>query len=465
MNFRMEHDFLGSLQVPADAYYGIQTLRAIENFHITGYRIHESLIVAMAMVKKAAALANVESGLMDEKIGNCIAEAATDIIEGKYHDQFLVDPIQGGAGTSINMNANEVIANVALEKMGREKGDYAVISPNDHVNMSQSTNDAVPTAAHISILMLLNGLLDTMKELRDTFIAKAKEFDLVVKMGRTHLQDAVPIRFGQELNAYGRVLSRDIERIGALGEYLNEVNIGATAVGTGLNAYQFYIDAVVQKLREISGLPIRKADDLVDATQNTDGYTGVSAALNICAIHMSKTCNDLRMMASGPRCGLAEINLPPRQPGSSIMPGKVNPVMTELLNQVSFQVMGNHTTVSMASGAGQFELNVMVPVLIFNLIQSICVMNNAFRSFNEYCLKGLTVNADRMRRYVDESVGTVTAVGPFIGYEKASQIAREALETGKPVRELCLHYKVLTAEQLDEILDPFTMTSPRTERI
>lgn len=464
-SFRVEKDFLGSMNVPADAYYGIQTLRAIENFPITGYRIHESLIVSMAMVKKAAALANAEVGLLDKKIGKYIAEAATEIIEGKYHDQFLVDPIQGGAGTSINMNTNEVIANIALEKMGHKKGDYAVVSPNDHVNMSQSTNDAVPTAAHICILMLLDGLLDTMKKLRNTFAEKAKEHDPIVKMGRTHLQDAVPIRFGQELDAYAKVLDRDITRISAYGQCVNEVNIGATAVGTGLNAYQFYIDAVIRILKEISGFPVCQAESLVDATQNTDCYTGVSSALKICAINISKIANDLRMMASGPRCGLFEINLPPRQPGSSIMPGKVNPVMPELVNQVAFQVIGNDHTICLASEAGQFELNVMGPVLIFNLIQSICIMNNTFRVFNEYCLKGITVNADRMRRYVYASVGTVTAVAPFIGYEKASQIAREALDTGQTVRDLCLHYNVLTAEQLDEILDPFEMTRPRTEKI
>ena len=278
------------------------------------------------------------------------------------------------------------------------------------------------------------------------------------------MQDAVPIRFGQELDAYARVFSRDIVRIGACGQYLNEVNMGATAVGTGLNAYQPYIDAVTKKLGEISGFPIWQADSLVDSTQNTDCYTEVSAALKVCAINMSKIANDLRMMASGPRCGFFEINLPPRQPGSSIMPGKVNPVMAELINQVSFQVIGNDHTICLASEAGQFELNVMAPVLIFNLIQSICMMNSAFRVFNEHCLMGITVNEDRMRRYVDESIGTITALNPFIGYEKASMIAREALETGQTVRELCLSYNVLSTEQLDEILEPFAMTSPKTGR-
>jgi len=303
-SFRVEKDFLGTMHVPDNAYYGIQTLRAVDNFPITGgYRIHESMIVSMAIVKKAAALANKETGLLDEKIATYIAEAATDIIEGKYHDQFIVDPIQGGAGTSINMNTNEVIANVALDKMGLARGSYTVISPNDHVNMSQSTNDAVPTAAHICIRMLLDGLLGTMKELRDSFAKKAKEFDHIIKMGRTHLQDAVPIRFGQELDAYARVLGRDMIRIKSSRHYLNEVNMGATAVGTGLNANQKYIDIVIEKLKEISGFPIRQADSLVDATQNTDCYTEASAKLKVCAINMSKIANDLRLMASGPRCG------------------------------------------------------------------------------------------------------------------------------------------------------------------
>jgi aspartate ammonia-lyase len=381
-------------------------------------------------------------------------------MEGKYHDQFIVDPIQGGAGTSININANEVIANIALELLGYEKGHYDVLSPNTHVNMSQSTNDAVPTAAHICVRMLLDGLLLTMKALQGTFAEKAASFDHIIKMGRTHLQDAVPIRFGQEMDAYARVLARDIVRIGACGQYLNEINMGATAVGTGLNADRRYVEIVTQRLREITGFPVWPVDSLVDATQNTDCYTEVSAALKVCAINMSKIANDLRMMASGPRCGLFEINLPPRQPGSSIMPGKVNPVMAELINQVSFQVIGNDHTICLAAEAGQFELNVMMPVLIFNLVQSISIMRGAFHSFNELCLKGITVNEGRMRRYVDESIGVITAISPHIGYEMSSKIVREVLESDLTVKELCLRYNVLTERQLDAILEPFAMTSP-----
>lgn len=457
---RVERDFLGEKEVPMDAYYGVQTLRAIENFPITGYHIHPSLIKAMATVKKAAALANMEIGILNKRLGEAIVAAADEILAGKLHEWFIVDPIQGGAGTSINMNTNEVIANRALEILGEKKGDYAKLSPNTHVNMSQSTNDSFPTAIHIATLDLLKQLLETMKELQQTFEKKATEFDHVLKMGRTHLQDAVPIRLGQEFAAYARVLSRDIKRIGQSRQHLYEVNMGATAVGTGLNADPRYIESVVKHLAEISGFPIRSAENLVDATQNTDAYTEVSAALKVCMMNMSKIANDLRLMASGPRCGLAEIQLPPRQPGSSIMPGKVNPVMAEVINQVAFQVIGNDHTICLASEAGQLELNVMEPVLVFNLLQSISIMNNAFTVFRKYCLEGIVANEERMKEYVEKSVGVITAVNPHIGYETAARIAREAYQTGKSVRELCLIYNVLTEQELDLILDPYEMTHP-----
>ncbi|MEI4712718.1 aspartate ammonia-lyase [Bacillus cereus] len=459
-DIRIEKDFLGEKEVPSAAYYGVQTLRAVENFPITGYRIHPSLITAMAIVKKAAALANMDTGYLAKDIGHEIAEAAQEIVDGKFHDQFIVDPIQGGAGTSINMNTNEVIANRALERMGYEKGEYAKISPNTHVNMAQSTNDAFPTGIHIATLMMLEELLITMEELHSAFRAKAKEFDHVIKMGRTHLQDAVPIRLGQEFEAYSRVLARDIKRIKQSRQHLYEVNMGATAVGTGLNANPTYIEQVVKHLRTFSGFPLVGAEHLVDATQNTDAYTEVSAALKVCMMNMSKIANDLRIMASGPRVGLAEIQLPARQPGSSIMPGKVNPVMAEVINQVAFQVIGNDHTICLASEAGQLELNVMEPVLVFNLIQSISIMNNGFRVFLEYCIKGITANEELLKQYVEKSVGIITAVNPHIGYEVASRIAREAIETGKSVRELCLEHGVLTEEELDIILDPFEMTHP-----
>lgn len=399
---RIEKDFLGERVLPAEAYYGIQTLRATENFPITGYTIHSSLIKAMGIVKKAAALSNMEVHLLSKEIGEAIVEAAQEVIDGKWDAEFIVDPIQGGAGTSINMNANEVIANRALEILGKEKGDYHTVSPNSHVNMSQSTNDAFPTAIHIAVLNLIDELLVTMDYMQSVFHQKAEQFAHVIKMGRTHLQDAVPIRLGQEFEAYCRVINRDIVRIRQTRPNLYDVNMGATAVGTGLNAFPDYIKSVDEHLAEISGLPLKGATHLVDATQNTDAYTEVSGALKICMINMSKIANDLRLMASGPRAGLGEILLPARQPGSSIMPGKVNPVMPEVLNQVAFQVIGNDHTISLASEAGQLELNVMEPVLVFNLIQSISIMNNVFRAFTENCLKDIEANEERMKEYVEK---------------------------------------------------------------
>lgn len=458
--FRIEKDSIGEKEVPVTAYYGIQTVRAIENFPITGYQIEEGLIKAIGIVKKCSALANKEIGQLEPKIANAIVEAAEEVIAGELSDQFLIDPIQGGAGTSINMNTNEVIANRALEIMGEKKGMYHVISPNTHVNMAQSTNDAFPTAMHLSALNAINQLLETMEALRKEFLNKATEFDEVIKMGRTHLQDAVPIRLGQEFKAYADVLGRDIKRIGATRENLYSVNMGATAVGTGLNADPEYIEKVVHYLAKYSELPIKRAENLVDGTQNTDSYVEASSALKNCMLSMSKIANDLRMMASGPRCGFAEINLPARQPGSSIMPGKVNPVMAEVMNQSAFQVIGNDTTISMAVEAAQFELNVMEPVIIFNLLESIKIMKNVMNVFREYCVSGITANKERLEGYVNNSVGTITAINPHVGYEVASEVAKEAITTNRPVREIVIEEKVLTEEELDSILDPFEMTKP-----
>ncbi|WP_285843257.1 aspartate ammonia-lyase [Priestia megaterium] len=460
IKYRIEEDFLGKKTIPIDVYYGIQTLRAVENFPITGYRIHPDMIKALTIVKKAAAMANMDIKRLYKGIGKSIISATDEILQGKFHEYFIIDPIQGGAGTSMNMNTNEVIANRALELIGHEKGGYEKLSPNSHVNMSQSTNDVFPTAIHIATLNLLNNLLVTMLDMHDVFKKKAQEFDHIIKMGRTHLQDAVPIRLGQEFEAYSRVLKRNIQRISDSREHLYEINIGATAVGTGLNADPHYIENVVKYLVDISGLPLFHAKHLVDATQNTDAYTQVSSSLKICMINMSKIANDLHLMASGPRTGLDEISLPARQPGSSIMPSKVNPVMAELINQISFQVIGNDQTISLASEAGQLELNVMEPVLVLNLLQSIDIMNNGFRSFTDNCLVGIKANEIRMREYVENSVGIITAVNPHLGYEVVSRIAREAILTGSSVRELCLKYDVLTKEELDVILNPFEMTTP-----
>ncbi|MEC0173552.1 aspartate ammonia-lyase [Paenibacillus favisporus] len=457
---RLEKDFLGTKEVPNHAYYGIQTLRAKENFPITGQRLHPELIRSMAMVKKAAAMANMEIKRLLPAKGEAIVQAADEIIGGEWLDQFIVDPIQGGAGTSINMNTNEVIANRALELMGKEKGSYADISPNNHVNMAQSTNDSFPTAVHLATLTMIDKLVATMTDLHQAFVNKANEFDAVIKMGRTHLQDAVPIRLGQEFQAYARVLGRDIERVKATKNNLLHINMGATAVGTGLNADLTYIKRVAEILAELSGFPVQAADHLVDATQNTDAYTEVSAALKICMMNMSKVANDIRLMASGPRAGLGELSLPSRQPGSSIMPGKVNPVMCEVINQIAFQVIGNDHTICLASEAGQLELNVMEPVLVYNLLQSLEIMNQGFRVFREHCVEGIQANVERCREYVENSVGIITALNPHLGYEVVSRIAREAITTGKSVRELCLLYNVLTEEELNIILDPYQMTNP-----
>lgn len=457
---RIEKDFLGTKQVPDEAYYGIQTMRAVENFPITGQRLHPELIRAMAIVKKGAAIANMELSRLYGPKGEAMVQAAEEIIAGQWQDQFIVDPIQGGAGTSINMNTNEVIANRALEIMGKEKGSYVDISPNNHVNMAQSTNDAFPTAIHIATLSMIEQLLVAMRELQQSFQVKADEFDTVIKMGRTHLQDAVPIRLGQEFQSYARVLGRDIRRVEATKENLLHINMGATAVGTGLNADPRYIVRVAEILADISGFPVVASDHLVDATQNTDAYTEVSAALKICMMNMSKVANDIRLMASGPYAGLGELVLPARQPGSSIMPGKVNPVMCEVVNQIAFQVIGNDHTICLASEAGQLELNVMEPVLVYNLLQSLGIMKQGFTVFRLHCVDGIQANVDRCREYVERSVGMITALNPHLGYEVVSRIAREAIQTGKPVRELCLLYNVLTEEELNIILDPYQMTEP-----
>jgi len=460
MSGRMEKDSIGSKEVPESVYYGIQTLRAVENFPITGVPVHPELVIALARVKKAAAQANVELKRLPGQIGQAIVQAADEVAKGKMSDQFIVDSIQGGAGTSINMNMNEVLANRALELMGYPKGDYFHCSPNNHVNMSQSTNDAIPTALRIAAYRLTEQLLITMEEVRQGFAKKEAEFDDVVKMGRTHLQDAVPIRMGQEFGAYSKVLERDMARIRRASEGLLAVNMGATAVGTGLNATVDYIHLVVKNMADDLGIPVHSAADLVDATQNTDAYTELSATLKVCAVNLSKICNDIRLMASGPHVGLNEIFLPARQPGSSIMPGKVNPVMAEVVNQVAFQVMGNDHTICMASEAGQFELNVMGPVIAFNLLQSLQVMQRALDVFNRFALEGMEANRVRCQAYVDKSFGIVTALNPHLGYDVAAQLVKEAMKTGMTIKELILEKGLLTQEEMDEILDPIQMTTP-----
>ncbi|WP_059102535.1 aspartate ammonia-lyase [Shouchella shacheensis] len=459
-DYRIERDLLGEKQVPKSAYYGIQTMRAKDNFPITGYPPHPELIRAFGYVKKAAALANRDVGVLRPHLAEAIVEASEEVIAGKLNDEFIVDSIQGGAGTSFNMNANEVIANRSIELLGGEKGDYLKVSPNTHVNMAQSTNDAFPTAIHIAAIHLTQALSGELRKLVEAMKSKEREFDGILKMGRTHLQDAVPIRLGQEFGAYRRVLTRDLKRIDRSATHLFEINMGATAVGTGLNAKPEYIVKVAEHLAKITGLPFKTADDLVDATQNTDAYTELSSALKILAINLSKMANDLRLMSSGPRTGLNEINLPPRQPGSSIMPGKVNPVMCEVINQASFQVIGNDHTISLASEAGQLELNVMEPVLVFNLLQSLSVLKNGMGVFRSYAIEGITANVEHCLGLVEGSIGTITAINPHVGYEVATRIAKEAVETGRSVRDICLERGMLSEEELNEILDPKEMTNP-----
>jgi len=457
---RREKDLLGTMELPPDVYYGIQTQRAVENFPITGQTIPTVLIRSLAIVKQAAAEANEASEHLDSRRARAISRAAQEILEGKLHDQFVVDPIQGGAGTSANMNANEVIANRAIELMGGKKGDYSLLSPNTHVNMSQSTNDVFPTALRLAVLFESKDLMIRLRRLETALRDKATEFHDVVKMGRTHLQDAVPIRLGQEFSAYANVVDRCISRIDRAVQSMKEINMGATAVGTGLNADPAYIKEVTTRLSSITGFSLTSTRNFVDGTQNTDAFLEVSSSLKILATNLSKIANDLRLMTSGPRSGINEINLPEAQPGSSIMPGKVNPVMAEVVNQVCFQVIGNDHTITLAVEAGQLELNVMEPIISFNLLQSLDIMSNVVRVFTERCIRGITANAERSREMVERSIGLVTALGPYLTYEQASEVAREALKTGRTVRDIVLEHDLMPAEDLDHILAPENMTEP-----
>lgn len=457
-NIRIERDLLGEKAVPADAYYGIQTARALENFRITGQMIHPALVKGLAQVKRAAALANCQLGYLPLELTDGIVRASDEVIAGKLRDHFRVDPIQGGAGTSANMNANEVIANRAIELLGGQKGDYTLVSPNDHVNYAQSTNDVFPTAIRLAILSRTSDLSEALHRLEDAFLAKSEEFDDVVKMGRTHLQDAVPIRLGQTFHAWATAVKRGRSRIEDATHGLEEINMGATAVGTGLNADPAYPQIVVDILAGMTGRKLRRPEDLVDATQSCDGFVAVSGQVKALAVALSKIANDIRLMASGPRTGLKEINLPEMQPGSSIMPGKVNPVMAEVLNQTCFYVIGLDQTVTLAAEGGQLELNVMEPVLAHSLLSAIDSLTNAVGLFTERLVRGITANRERCEAMVASSVGIITALNPVIGYKAASAVAREATQTGRPVREIVLEKGLLTAEVLDRLLSPHALT-------
>lgn len=460
---RREKDLLGVREVPIHAYYGIQTLRAIENFPISGIRLSsfQHFLNALACVKKACALANCELGVLEKSKADAIAAACDEVSDGKLNNQFVVDMIQGGAGTSTNMNINEVIANRALELLGHEKGDYRHIHPNDHVNLSQSTNDAYPTAIRLAVNLMLKDVVGAMRELITALEEKEREFADVLKMGRTQLQDAVPMTLGQEFGAYAVMIGEDIERLREASDLLKEINLGATAIGTGINSPPGYADLATQKLREVSGIPVVKSVNLVEATQDSGAYVQMSGVLKRIAVKLSKICNDLRLLSSGPRCGLQEIHLPPMQPGSSIMPGKVNPVIPEVVNQVCFEIIGNDISITMAAEAGQLELNVMEPIIALNLFQSFMMLRNACVVLTSRCIRDIRANRERCRSYVENSIGLVTALNPVIGYERSVAIAKEALDSGQSVRDLVMEKGWITQEALDDLLRPENMTHPR----
>ena len=459
---RTEHDLLGEREVPEEALYGVQTLRALENFAITGVPLREfpALIEALAAVKEAAALANAEVGLLPQPVCDVITRTTQEIRAGRHHEHFLVDMMQGGAGTSTNMNANEVIANRAIELSGHARGDYQYVHPNNHVNLSQSTNDVYPTAVKLALHSGIEGLRHAMKDLAAAFLAKGDEFSPYIKMGRTQLQDAVPMTLGQEFTAFGHTILEDIERLGEAQALIREINMGATAIGTGINAPRGYAESVRAHLSRITALELITAPDLVEATADTGSFVQLSGVLKRCAVKLSKICNDLRLLSSGPRAGFGEINLPPMQPGSSIMPGKVNPVIPEVVNQVCFDVIGGDVTVTMAAEAGQLQLNVFEPVIAYRLLGGISSLTRACTVLRERCVNGITANPDRMRQFVERSIGIVTALVPVIGYELSTEIARDALASGRGVYELVMERGLLTRAELDRALNPEAMTGP-----
>jgi len=462
-NNRIDHDLLGNKEVPADAYYGIQTLRALENFKISGVPIchYPELVQALGMIKMAAARANFECGQFNEEILTAIEGACQELIAGKLHDQFQIDMFQGGAGTSTNMNANEVIGNRALELLGKSKGEYEYCSPHDHVNCSQSTNDAYPSTLHVALALGKWKLISELSSLANSLRKKGAEFSHIVKMARTQLQDAVPMTLGQEFEAFARSVEDEIDMLSRVESALHEVNMGGTAIGTGLNAPAGFSEKCVKQLAAISGMRIRLATNLVEATQDTQAFVLYSSVLKSVAIKASKICNDLRLLSSGPRAGFHEISLPAMQPGSSIMPGKVNPVIPEVVNQVCFRVIGSDLTVTMAAEAGQLQLNVMEPVIAACLLEGQTLLRSAAKTLRENCIDGIVAHEDVLRMLLDRSIGTVTALNPIIGYDKATALAAEALESGKGIIELIREKKILPEEQIQQILDPASMTGVR----
>ena len=461
----MEHDSIGALNVPVEAYYGVQSMRAATNFQITHRPLHPVLIDSIVMVKKAAAITNEKSGKLNQQIAQAIIKACDEILDGNLRDQFIVDAIQGGAGTSANMNANEVIANRAIEILGGTKGDYSIVHPNDHVNMSQSTNDVIPTAGKITVLKLLPQTIKELEKLEKAMEEKEAEFDDILKMGRTQLQDAVPMRLGQSFGAFAHVLKRDIKRLKNVMDEMKVLNIGATAIGTAINVDPYYLANISYELSKVAGISLKQADDLIDATQNLDGFVSVSGVLKTCAVDISKISNDLRLMSSGPRTGLSEINLPVRQNGSSIMPGKINPVIPEVVSQVAYLIIGHDYTITMAAEAGQLELNAFEPVLFHHLFESIDTLKEAAATLTKHCITGITANKGQCEEYIEKSVGISTALCPYIGYAKSAEIAKKSLKTGISVKELVLEEGLLKEEELKEILKPEKMTQPMREKV
>ncbi|UXY52915.1 aspartate ammonia-lyase [Pseudomonas tohonis] len=463
-SFRVEKDLLGTLEVPADAYYGIQTLRAVQNFRLSGVPLshYPKLVIALAMVKQAAADANRQLGHLDAEKHAAISEACARLIRGDFHNQFVVDMIQGGAGTSTNMNANEVIANIGLEAMGKQKGEYKYLHPNNDVNMAQSTNDAYPTAIRLGLLLGHDALLASLDSLIQAIAAKGVEFSHILKMGRTQLQDAVPMTLGQEFHAFATTLGEDLGRLRSLApELLTEVNLGGTAIGTGINADPGYQHLAVERLAAISGQPLKPAADLIEATSDMGAFVLFSGMLKRTAVKLSKICNDLRLLSSGPRTGINEINLPARQPGSSIMPGKVNPVIPEAVNQVAFEVIGNDLALTLAAEGGQLQLNVMEPLIAYKIFDSIRLLQRAMDMLREHCIVGITANEAHCRALMENSIGLITALNPYIGYENSTRIAKEALVSGRGVLELVREEKLLDESMLADILRPENMIAPR----
>jgi len=460
MAARIEKDSLGQKEVPADAYYGLQSVRAMENFPISGLRKHPRMVEAMAMVKKAAAFANAELGLLKPEVGKAIGAAADEVLAGKLRDHFVVDVYQMGAGTAFHMNVNEVLANRAIELLGGKKGDHTIVHPNDHVNMAQSTNDVIPTAMRIASRLLLQELLPVLSDLETALGAKAKEFDGILKSARTHLQDAVPIRLGQEFAAYAVTIGKCRELIAAAARSLEELGIGGSAAGTGLNTHPQYRFKLVEYLRAWTNINWRNAPDMREAMQSNLPIAEASSALRLLALELTRICNDLRLLASGPTTGFAEIVLPAVQPGSSIMPGKVNPSMAEMLNMVCFQVIGNDLTVAMAVQAGQLELNVMMPVMAYNLHHSIEILKNALRAFTDRCVVGIVADADRCRRYAESSMALATALNTHIGYARAAEVVKRALREQKTIIDVVREEKLLTEAQIAQVLDPIKLTEP-----